>query len=182
MHSLLAQPAHLGSHRRTQAHTLALSWPPSQPCRRPQLVVSQCKAAVSWVCARVRPAPPPPPFPRAPCCAYSCVVSWPYSALYRNTAPAGQSSQVTIHYCVLRHKFTSCQSKHPSRYNCLYRDTLLPSHQACLSQHTKLYCNTVFPAAFSLSVTVYCNTQPAQTIPFCHNIVDCIAIQSLSLT
>ena len=35
----------------------AVSWPPSRPCRKPQLVVSQREAVVSWVCARHACAP-----------------------------------------------------------------------------------------------------------------------------
>ena len=72
-----------------------------RPCRRPQLVVSQRKASVSWACARSMPAPP------APCCVHSSTVSWPCSVLYRNTAPVGQSSQVTIQSLVLRYASSS---------------------------------------------------------------------------
>ena len=135
VHSLLAQLAHPGAHRRAR---VAILW-------RPQPAVSQAPTGrVMGAGRHVAGAP--------------LAVSWLSCVVLRHS-PASNSFILTIHCSVLRHKIFQPSLLFQSRYTqCIVTQCLKPT-----SGHNTLLCIAIqsFPSPPAAPVTIqllYCNT------------------------
>ena len=142
--------AHPGAHRRTQARTVAVSWPLARPCRgqgwpcgRPQAAVSQPARAPLLRSPATRPA------------LSACAVSWLGSRPCRGLAPGRVAGCVAVAQALhARLDFVSraclmIQSHAPSSFlvtiQILYRDQASVYPPVSLSQYSRVYCDTLCP-------------------------------------